>query len=40
MQRELGDDVPLERTVSAFDSVGSVLSIDKTASDFDCAEKK
>ena len=40
MQRELGDDVPLERTASAFGSVGSFPSVDKTASDFDCAQKK
>ena len=38
MQRKLGDDIPLGRTVSAFDSVGSFPSIVKTDSDFDSAK--
>ena len=40
MQRKIGDDVPLGKTVSAFSSVGYVPSIDKTASDFDSAREK
>ena len=36
----MGDNVHLGQTVSAFDSVGGVSSIDRTASDFDTARQK
>ena len=40
MQREIGDNVHLGQTVSAFDSAGGVSSIDRTASNFDTAGEK
>ena len=40
MQRDKGDNVHLGQTVSAFDSIGRVSSIDRMASDFDVAREK
>ena len=40
MQREIGTQVDIGENVSAFESVGHVPSIDKTASDFDKADTK
>ena len=40
MQREIGTPVDIGENVSAFESVGHVPSIDKTASDFDKADTK
>ena len=40
MQQEIGNNVHLGQTVSAFDSIGGVSSIDRTASDFDTAREK
>ena len=40
MQRKIGTNINLGKTVSPFESVGNVPSIDKTASDFDTARKK
>ena len=40
MQREIGNNVHLGQTVSAFDSIGGVSSIDRTASNFDTAREK
>ena len=37
MQREIGTQVDIGKNVSAFESVGHILSIDKTASDFEKA---
>ena len=40
MQREIGMQVDIGKNVSAFESVGHVPSIDKTASDFDRSDTK
>ena len=40
MQREIGTQVDIGKNVSAFESVGHVPSIDKTASDFEKADTK
>ena len=40
MQREIGTQVDIGENVSAFESVGHVPSIDKTASDFEKADTK
>ena len=40
MQRKIGTQVDIGRKVSAFESVGHVPSIDKTASDFEKADTK
>ena len=40
MQHEIGNNVLLGQTVSAFESVGGVSSIDRTASDFHMAREK
>ena len=40
MQREIGTQVNMGKNVSAFESIGHVPSIDKTASDFDNADTK
>ena len=40
MQREIGTQIDIGKTVSASDSIGHVPSIDKTASDFDSAKQK
>ena len=40
MQREIGTQVDLVKNVSAFDSIGCVLEVDKNASDFDKANTK
>ena len=40
MQHEIGTNVNTGQTVSPFESVGNVPSIDKTASDFDTAHEK
>ena len=40
MQGEIGTQVDIVKNVSAFESVGHVPSIDKTASDFEKADSK
>ena len=40
MQGEIGKQVDIVKNVSAFESVGHVPSIDKTASDFEKADSK
>ena len=40
MQREIGNSVQLRKTISAFESVRNVPSIDRNASDFDTAREK
>ena len=40
MQREIGTNIDLGKTVLPFESVGNVPLIDKIASDFDTARKK
>ena len=40
MQREIGTNINLGKTVSPFESVGNVLSIDKTVPNFDTACQK
>ena len=40
MQREIGTQVDIGKNVSAFESIGHVPSIDKTASDFEKADTK
>ena len=40
MQREIGTQVDIGKTVSAFESIGHVPSINKAASDFDTAKEK
>ena len=40
MQREIGTKVDIGKNVSAFESVGHIPSIDKTASDFEKADTK
>ena len=40
MRREIGTQVDIEINVLAFESVGHVPSIDKTASDFEKADTK
>ena len=40
MQCEIGTLVDIGKNVSAFESVGHVSSIDKTASDFEKADTK
>ena len=40
MQREIGTQVDLVKNVSAFDSIGCVLEVDKNVSDFDKANTK
>ena len=40
MQSEIGTQVEIGKNVSAFESIGHVPSIDKTASDFDKADTK
>ena len=40
MQREIGTQVDIGKTVSSFESMGHVPSIDKTASDFDTAKEE
>ena len=40
MQHKISNNVHLGQTVLAFDSVGGVSSIDRTASDFDTAREK
>ena len=40
MQHEIGTQVDIGKNVSAFESIGHVPSIGKTASDFDKADTK
>ena len=40
MQREIGTQVDIGRNVSAFESIGHVPPIDKTASEFDKPDTK
>ena len=40
MQREIGAQVDIGKNVSAFESIGHVPSVDKTASDFEKADTK
>ena len=40
MQHEIGTQVDIGKNVSAFESIGHVPSIDKTASDFDKGDTK
>ena len=40
MQRKIGTQIDIGKNVSAFESVGHVPSIDKTASDFEKADTK
>ena len=40
MRREIGTQVNIGKNVLAFDSIGYVPSIDKSASDFDKADTK
>ena len=40
MQREIGVQVDIGKNVSAFESIGHVPSVDKTASDFEKADTK
>ena len=40
MQRDIGTQVDIGKNVSAFESIGHVPAIDKTASDFDKADTK
>ena len=40
MQRGIGTNINLGETVLPFESVGNILSIDKTTSDFDTASEK
>ena len=40
MQREIGTQIDIAKNVSAFEGVGHVPSIDKTAPDFEKADTK